>query len=300
MYENHPSTRVHAVASLAICFCLAAIAANPSTAHTLHHRRHNAEVRHRSERRSNYHALRSRGVVDTRIPDTQTVVGRLGVVTDDNVQIVAPREEYGRVLSTVGKGTSITITGETDTYYAVLMIDRSMGLIPKDKVQLLDYEVTASQTGAQGGPLGQALVQTAVKFMGVPYVYGGETTDGIDCSAFVQSVYSANGMSLPRTAHEQANVGYAVSTTDPSQWIPGDRIYFQCHHDYIDHAGMYIGNGYFIHSSVGNHGVNVDRIDNKYYWDHIVTVRRSPELQADIPQTNADSVRTADDEASQE
>ena len=193
-------------------------------------------------------------------------------------------EQYGRLLSQVDKGTNLTITGETGNYYAVLMIDRSVGFIEKARVNLLDYEVTSSQTlpsGAPAGQLGQALIQTAVQFMGVPYVYGGVTTNGIDCSAFVRAVYEANGVSLPRTAAEQASVGMPVSTTDVTTWLPGDRIYFQCHHDYIDHAGMYIGNGYFIHSSIGNHGVAVTRIDSPYYWSHIVTVRRSAALMSD-------------------
>jgi cell wall-associated NlpC family hydrolase len=121
----------------------------------------------------------------------------------------------------------------------------------------------------------------------IPYRYGGTTINGIDCSAFVRAIYATQGMILPRTAAEQAGVGYAVPLRDSSQWQVGDRLYFQCHHGYVDHAGMYIGGGYFIHSHAGK-GVDVSRVDDAYYWNHLVAVRRSPEMLDDA-QTGAET-----------
>jgi len=208
------------------------------------------------------------------------VAGQLGLVTDDNAPINAPREQFGRLLSRCPKGTYLIVTGETDNYYAVIMADHSLGFILKKSVQLLDYQITAPQATsvASASPLAQSLVQTAMQYLGVPYVWGGNTSDGIDCSGLIKAVYSANGITLPRTAAQQAALGYSVPLNDLSQWQPGDRLYFQCHHSYVDHVGMYIGNGYFVHSSIGNHGVDVTPVNTPFYWNHLVVVRRSPEL----------------------
>lgn len=215
-----------------------------------------------------------------------TVSGQLGVVTGDDVPIIAGREQFSRLLSKVGKGTSLVVTGEEASYYAVVMADGSLGFVPKDQVQLLDYPYTASLTSLtqERGPKGMALISTALQYLHqIPYRYGGTTIHGIDCSAFVMEIYATQGMTLPRTAAEQANVGYAVPLRDTSQWQVGDRMYFQCHHGYVDHAGMYIGNGYFIHSHIGA-GVDVTKVAQPFYWNHLVAVRRSSEMLGDAQQ----------------
>ena len=184
------------------------------------------------------------------------------------------------------------MSGETPTQYAVLMIDHSLGYVAKADVQILNYQVVnnAPDAGSDGsgmtagsGTLGASLVQTAQGYLGVPYVWGGNTTSGIDCSGFVKAVYSAYGITLPRHSGDQAAVGYDVPRNDWSRWIPGDRMYFACHHPEIDHTGMYIGGGYFIHASTGHgHQVAIDRVDGAYYAEHLVCVRRSKELLGDM------------------
>lgn len=274
----------------------------------------------RSSRSSSRAALRlpSRGAVPTE--SVATVVGRLGVVVTDKAPIRGGRERMGRVLSLCPKGQQLAISGENATQYAVLMIDRSIAYIAKADVQLLDYQVVADPPpAAQDGalpnqpptnsgatPLGQQMVQTAWSYLGVPYVWGGETARGIDCSGFVRAVYAASGLALPRVSYEQATVGYEVPRDDVSQWVPGDRLYFACSHSRIDHTGMYIGDGKFIHASVG-HGnqVNIDPISTAFYAKHLVAVRRSKavedQLQAQSgPGGRAVQTASADAEASQE
>ena len=237
--------------------------------------------RHRARTRSGVYSrttrrLPSRGL-DTTV-DPSNVVGRLAVIVSDNTPIKSAGGRFGRVLSVCPRGQSLAISGQTDTEYAVLMADRSTGFVDKASVQLLNYQVVNN-----AGTLGARLVQTAQTFLGVPYVWGGETRSGIDCSGFVRAVYAANGLSLPRVSGDQAGVGYDVphdvAAGDWTQWAPGDRMYFACHHPRIDHTGMYIGSGLFIHASVGHSNqVAIDRVDNAYYSGHLVAVRRSPEL----------------------
>jgi cell wall-associated NlpC family hydrolase len=232
--------------------------------------------------RSRYPSV-SRGMTSQAIGPSK-VMGRLGTVISDSAVIRGGRERYGRILSTVQKGQSLAINGETDTQYAVLMIDRTLGFINKSDVQLLNYQVVSNDptTPTDATGLGAQMVETAKTYLNVPYLWGGNTRDGIDCSGFVKAVYAQYGIDLPRHSGDQANVGYDVPKDDFSQWRPGDRLYFACHHAEIDHTAMYMGNGYFIHASAG-HGrqVWVDRVDNAYYYAHLVCVRRSKELLGD-------------------
>jgi NlpC/P60 family len=225
-------------------------------------------------------------------PAQPVITGQVGQVVADNASIYASREDYGRLLSTVSKGDQIVVTGETDLYYAVAMSNHTVGFISKAYVQLMNWQVTSngvtdssigSGTSAAESqiacPLAAGLLQAAMNYKGVtPYVWGGNTIQGIDCSGFVKAVYSQNGISLPRTAADQSKIGYEVPLTDPAQWMPGDRIYFRCHHDYIDHTAMYMGNGFFIHSSINHHGVDIDKINEPYYAQHMVAIRRSAEM----------------------
>jgi hypothetical protein len=194
----------------------------------------------------------------------------------------------GRVISICPKGQYLAINSETPTAYGVLMVDRSIGYISKSDVQLLDYQVvnnqpSSSESGAAAdGSLGQRLVQEAFTYLTVPYLWGGDTRSGIDCSGFVKAVFESQGMSLPRVSRDQATVGYDVPLNDVSQWMPGDRMYFACHHPEIDHTAMYIGNGKFIHASAGHgHQVAIDSVYNAYYSRHLIAVRRSTELVRD-------------------
>ena len=256
-------------------------------------------VRHYHRRPSRHssrsHSLASRSILS--VPEAAaaaqtSVVGRLALVTSDKAVIVAGRETGGRVLSVCPKGQYLALSGQTPTQYAVLMIDHTLGLVAKSDVQLLDYQVVSNASDGSGdasgtasdGSLGQRLVQAAQGYLGVPYVWGGNTTSGIDCSGFVKAVYGAQGIALPRHSGDQAGVGYDVPRGDWATWVAGDRMYFACHHPEIDHTGMYIGGGYFIHASAGHgHQVAIDRVDGAYYAEHLVCVRRSKELLGDAP-----------------
>ncbi len=251
-------------------------------------------------------------------PATAETTGQVGVVTTDNAPIYAGREDYGALLFKVQKDQQILITGQTDQYYAVVMANHTQAFISKNDVQLLDLKLTSSgATNAAGATtqdsavapaqnmpgLIQNILQSAFLYKGVtPYVWGGNTIEGIDCSGFVKAVYSQNGILLPRTAAQQSRIGYNVPLDTLSQWVPGDRMYFQCHHSYIDHTGMYIGNGYFIHSSINHHGVDIDRVDTPYYWTHLVAVRRSSEVVAALQQSASQSgtVESPDFESNQQ
>lgn len=113
---------------------------------------------------------------------------------------------------------------------------------------------------------GSKVVAYAKKFLGVPYVWGGtDLNNGVDCSGFVQAVYSHFGISIDRTTYDQMNDGVAVSTTDTSKWKAGDLIF-----PHSGHVVMYIGNGQVIHAPKTG---DVVKISDVYFSDP-VSVRR--------------------------
>jgi len=116
---------------------------------------------------------------------------------------------------------------------------------------------------AQALHAGREAVDYARQFIGTPYVFGGnDIRNGIDCSAFVRSAYRAAGVDLPRTAYQQSQVGYSVSTQER---IPGDLLFFKTSDRApITHVGMYIGDNQFIHSSSSGHGVGISELNDRW------------------------------------
>lgn len=103
------------------------------------------------------------------------------------------------------------------------------------------------------------LIADAAELTGTPYVWGGTTPSGFDCSGFVQYVFKKNGVDLPRTVAEQWNATSSVSK--PSV---GDIVYFETYREGPSHNGIYIGNNQFIHAGSST-GVTVANL-NTNYW----------------------------------
>jgi cell wall-associated NlpC family hydrolase len=92
----------------------------------------------------------------------------------------------------------------------------------------------------------EGLLKTALRFMGVPYVWGGGTPSGFDCSGFIQHVFSMNGIAVPRTADLQFEVGERVPRGEEQ---PGDVVFFETYCPGASHVGIYLGRHQFVHAS---------------------------------------------------
>ena len=113
----------------------------------------------------------------------------------------------------------------------------------------------------------QALLREALSWRGVPYVYGGESKKGVDCSGFVMKVYKdALGILLPRTSAEQGEFAKKVKVKNLKI---GDLLFFHTSKKSkkINHVGMYVGNGNMIHAS-SSQGVVIVSFYNQYFQDH--------------------------------
>ncbi|HKI46053.1 MAG TPA: C40 family peptidase [Balneolales bacterium] len=92
------------------------------------------------------------------------------------------------------------------------------------------------------------IIETASEFLGTPYLWGGRTDTGIDCSGFIQTVFAIHGSVLPRDSRDQFKI-MEPYTTDINEAKPGDVIYFNTSGGPITHVGLYIGDGILLHAS---------------------------------------------------
>jgi cell wall-associated NlpC family hydrolase len=129
-----------------------------------------------------------------------------------------------------------------------------------------DDEVTAEVDG------GDPAVSRALSMRGTRYSYGASSRSATDCSGFTLQVMRAKGVSLPRTSREQATVGAPVSKSELKK---GDLVFFHTRSSSrINHVGMYLGNGKFIHASSGGGQVQINSLNDGYYSERFVTGRR--------------------------
>ncbi len=102
------------------------------------------------------------------------------------------------------------------------------------------------------------LVENALMYLNAPYLWGGRSPLGIDCSGFVQMVYRLQGVKLPRDAYQQAEIGHTLSFVEESE--PGDLAFFDNQEGKIIHVGIILEDNHIIHAS-GK--VRIDRIDQQ-------------------------------------
>lgn len=120
--------------------------------------------------------------------------------------------------------------------------------------------------------MGFIAARTAERFVGIPYQWGGDTVvDGLDCSGFVRAVYNLCGVSIPRTSREQYKAGSPIAKADLKD---GDLIFFGASETAINHVGIYVGNGKFVHAPKRGEDIKTAAIDESYFERRFVGARR--------------------------
>jgi cell wall-associated NlpC family hydrolase len=238
------------------------------------------------------------GLAKDNDPD-RVVLGLVG-------QVIEPAKVYTKAstrskayFSVSAKNTLVVKTEAPKGWYKVLLTTGGYGYIPADSVDLVrektetgvtylevttdkkvaapraSTQLVASRSGSRTTAAGRAwAAEKGLDFQGTPYVWGGnDIQNGIDCSGFVQKLYGAIGLQLPRTAAEQALVGTPVKRYEDLR--KGDRLYFwDAKRGKIGHTGLYLGNWQFVHSSSTHKGVAVDDIRNPKWLKILISARR--------------------------
>lgn len=137
---------------------------------------------------------------------------------------------------------------------------------------------TRMANGLEPDGLTMKILGSAYSCLGSPYRRGGTSPGGFDCSGFIKYVFRENGIQLGRSSRDQALEGKPVPL---SELKPGDLIFFKMHQrkrarSHIDHVGLYIGNGQFIHASNNprSHEIKIDDLEREYFFPKVVGARR--------------------------
>ena len=196
--------------------------------------------------------------------DQDNVFTTYGRVNSDGVNVRSDASTDSSVLATIEEDAIVTVNGLVDGWYDVTCEYGTEGYIRSDFLDLTESSSSNSDIAA-----------TAKQYLGTGYVYGGASPRGFDCSGFTMYVYSQHGYSLPHSATSQWQSGLGARVYSSSELQPGDLVFFNdpsrnagkaC-----SHAGIYTGDGQFIHSSSSRSGgVIVSSLTSGYYNTYFV------------------------------
>lgn len=196
--------------------------------------------------------------------DQDNIFTTYGRVNSDGVNVRSDASTDSSVLATIEEDAIVTVNGLVDGWYDVTCEYGTEGYIRSDFLDLTESSSSNSDIAA-----------TAKQYLGTGYVYGGASSRGFDCSGFTMYVYSQHGYSLPHSATSQWQSGLGTRVYSISELQPGDLVFFNdpsrnagkaC-----SHAGIYTGDGQFIHSSSSRSGgVIVSSLTSGYYNTYFV------------------------------
>lgn len=186
-----------------------------------------------------------------------------GRITDGPLNIRSTPSTSGTKCGKLYAGKVVEILEVLDSWYRI-----ENGYVSADYVMLVDESALSASSVAD-----QA-VELALSYVGYPYVYGGSSPKGFDCSGFTSYVYKQFGISLNRSAANQLDNGTPVAM---SELLPGDLVLFKkagTGSKRASHVGIYIGNHQFVHASTYGVGVIVNDLSDAYYTTGFVGGRR--------------------------
>ncbi len=219
---------------------------------------------------------RSGAFYRVRVPDGYTGYAPISALGE-----AAPDAQAGEILLTVKK-TVAPLTDENGT----VLLQAPMGAqfhakqpqqgyftvqLPGGKsARLARADVQTGTLRFQGG---ENIVESAKLFLGTPYLWGGVSAKGIDCSGLTYLCYRMNGLTLPRDSRPQFQEGQEVALAEAQ---PGDLLFFAAEKGgmQVTHTGIFMGKEQFIHSSISGKGVAVSNLSDFGYREKLVSVRR--------------------------
>jgi hypothetical protein len=163
----------------------------------------------------------------------------------------------GGVVSDLVFGDLFEVEGSVRRFLKIKIPDGRAGYVRK-------ADCISFDEWSNSEPDVQSIFSVAREMMGFPYLWGGTSSKGIDCSGFMKLVFYSQGIILARDASQQARYGESIDLASRNNLQPGDLLFFGRTTQRITHVGIYTGNGDFIHSSGRVHISSIDPADPKY------------------------------------
>lgn len=186
-------------------------------------------------------------------------------------------ENFEKIISDAVAGNIFQKLNETKNYFEVKLPDGRLGFIKKEEAE--NFTDWFNQLSFNS----ESILEWGKKMIGFPYLWGGTSIKGIDCSGFVKTIHFMNGLILPRDANQQALIGEEIPfDSEFSKLKPGDLIFFgrkgnEVRPERITHVAIYLGNKKFLHSSGRVRMDSFDKGDenyNEYRLNTIVRIKR--------------------------
>jgi cell wall-associated NlpC family hydrolase len=225
-------------------------------------------------------------------------VATSGIVTVETLNVRSKADLDAGVVTKLKEGDKISILLKSDDWYKIKSSDGETGWVYAEYISTRKTSVSKATKTSRGDEVdrsvvpvedesvpdendsqddkttGQEIVEYAKNFLGTSYVYGGDSPkEGFDCSGFVKYVYAHFGIGLERSSTDQSSQGVRVKKANLRV---GDLVFFDTNggHNRINHVGIYIGNGKFIHASSPRYDVTITELSEDYYARSYMTSRR--------------------------
>ena len=191
-----------------------------------------------------------------------------GIVTASLLNLRASANTSSAILAQIPNGHTVSVKS-ISSGWANVTYNGTAGYVSTQYIKIMQGEMPNRSDAVSSK--GQAVVELAKKYLGTPYVYGGSSPGGFDCSGFVYYIYKQMGVTLNRVAADQMSNGVWVAKNNLQ---PGDIVGFTNRSGYVNHVGIYAGNGMMIHSPQTGDVVKYDSIVNGNYSLRLICGRR--------------------------